>query len=69
MSRLVPAPLGEIGAASAILAAVASNMGSKLAIAGIIGRGRFAGEVAVMTAGCWIAGALGLWGALALGRM
>lgn len=67
MARLVPAPLNEVGAASAILAAVASNMLSKLGIAATIGRGRFAGEVAAVTAGCWLAGALGLWGALALG--
>ncbi len=68
MSRLVPAPLGELGAASAILVAVASNMLSKLVIAAAIGRGRFASEVAVMTLGCWLAGGLGLWGALAFGR-
>ncbi len=67
MSRLVPAPLGEPGAASAILAAVASNLLSKLVIAASIGRGRFAGEVAVMTVGCWLAGTMGFWGALALG--
>ena len=66
MSRLVPLPLSDIGAASAILAAVASNMLSKLTIAAAIGHGRFAGEVAVMTAGCWLAGALGLWGTLTL---
>lgn len=69
MSRLVPAPLTEVGAASAILAAVASNMLSKLVIAGVIGRGRFAGQVAAMTVGCWLAGALGLWGALAFGAL
>jgi uncharacterized membrane protein (DUF4010 family) len=69
MARLVPAPLGELGAASAILAAVASNMLSKLVIAAAVGRGRFAGEVAAMTAGCWLAGGLGLWGALALGGL
>ncbi len=66
MSRLVPAPLGALGAGSAIVAAVASNMLSKLVIAGIIGRGRFAWEVAAMTAGCWLAGGLGFWGAVAL---
>ena len=65
MSRLVPVPLSTVGAASAILAAVASNMLSKLVIAGVIGRGRFAGEMAAMTVGCWLAGGLGLWGALA----
>lgn len=64
MTRLVPTPLSELGATYAILAAVASNMLSKLAIAGAIGRGRFAGEVAAMTVACWIAGALGLWAAV-----
>jgi uncharacterized membrane protein (DUF4010 family) len=69
MARLVPAPLGELGATAAILAAVASNMLSKLVIAAVVGRGRFAGEVAAMTAGCWVAGGLGLWGALVLGGL
>ena len=67
MARLVPAPLTEFAAAAAILAAVASNMLSKLVIAASVGRGRFAGEVAAMTAGCWLAGALGMWAALAVG--
>ena len=67
MARLVPAPLTEFAAAAAILAAVASNMLSKLVIAASVGRGRFAGEVAAMTAGCWLAGGLGLWAALVVG--
>ena len=67
IARLVPAPLSEVAAAAAILAAVASNMLSKLAIASVIERGRFAGEVGAMTVGCWVAGGLGLWGALAFG--
>jgi len=66
MARLVPAPLTELGATNAILAAVASNMLSKLVIAGAIGRGRFAGEVAAMTVACWFAGGLGLWAAAVL---
>ncbi len=66
MARLAPAPLSSLGASEAILAAVASNMASKLAIATILGRGRFAGEVAVVTVGCWLAGLLGLWASLAL---
>lgn len=66
MTRLVPAPLSELGATYAILAAVASNILSKLAIAGALGRGRFAGEVAAMTVACWVAGALGLWAAVVL---
>lgn len=66
MARLVPAPLDPLGAIEAILAAVATNMLSKLGIAVAIGRGRFAGDVAAMTVGCWLAGALGLWAAIVL---
>jgi uncharacterized membrane protein (DUF4010 family) len=66
MSRLVPTPLTQLGAAEAILAAVASNMFSKLVIAGSTGRGRFAGEVAAMTVGCWLAALAALWAALAV---
>ncbi len=66
MTRLVPQPLDQLGATYAILAAVASNMLSKLVIATVIDRGRFAGEVAAMTVACWVAGALGLWAAIAL---
>jgi uncharacterized membrane protein (DUF4010 family) len=65
MARLVPEPLSQLGAAEAILAAVASNMFSKLVIAASIGRGRFAGEVAAMTVGCWLAALAALWAALA----
>ena len=67
MARLVPAPLSQLGASAAILAAVASNMLSKLVIAAVIGRGRFAAEVAAMTVGCWLVGLVALWAALALG--
>lgn len=66
MTRLVPQPLDQLGATYAIVAAVASNMLSKLAIAAVIGRGRFAREVAAMTVACWVAGALGLWAGIAL---
>ena len=31
-----------------------------------IGRGRFATEVAAMTAGCWLAAGLALWAALSV---
>jgi uncharacterized membrane protein (DUF4010 family) len=65
MARLVPEPLSQLGAAQAILAAVASNMVSKLVIAAGIGRGRFAGEVAAMTVACWLAALAALWAALA----
>jgi hypothetical protein len=40
-------------------------MFSKLVIAASIGRGRFAGEVAAMTVGCWLAALAALWTALA----
>jgi uncharacterized membrane protein (DUF4010 family) len=66
MTRLVPAPLSELGATYAILAGVASNTLSKLAIAGALGGGRFTGEVAAMTVACWVAGALGLWAVVVL---
>jgi uncharacterized membrane protein (DUF4010 family) len=65
MARLVPVPLSQLGASEAILAALASNMLSKLVIAVSIGRGRFAGEVAEMTVGCWLAALAALWTALA----
>ncbi len=67
MARLVPAPLSQLAASAAILAAVASNMLSKLAIAAVIGRGRFAAEVAAMTVGCWLVGLAVLWATLAVG--
>lgn len=66
LSRLVPQPLSQVAAATAILAAVASNMFSKLMLAAAIGRGRFAGEVAAMTVACWLAGLAALWASLSL---
>lgn len=66
MARLVPGPLSQLAATEAILAAVASNMVSKLVIAAGIGRGRFAGEVAAMTVACWLAALAALWAALAV---
>lgn len=62
LAQLVPAPLSLFDAGFAILAAVASNMVSKLAIAVAIGRGRFAIELATMTVACWAAGLAVLWG-------
>ena len=44
-----------------------ANTASKLALAATLGRGRFAAEVAAMTVLCWLAGAAGLWAAVALG--
>jgi uncharacterized membrane protein (DUF4010 family) len=48
MARLVPNTLSLEVAAYAILAAVASDTVSKVAIGAVIGRGRFAAEIAVM---------------------
>ena len=64
MARLVPEPLGTLGAGSAILAAVASNMLSKLAIAAAIGRRAFAMQTAIMTVTCWLAALVALWATL-----
>lgn len=66
LARLVPQPLSAVGASVAILAAVASNMLAKLVISAGIGGGRFATDVAVMTAGCWLAAGMALWATLAL---
>jgi uncharacterized membrane protein (DUF4010 family) len=44
-----------------VLAAVASNTLSKLAIAAAIGRGRFAAEVAVVSVASIIAASAALW--------
>jgi uncharacterized membrane protein (DUF4010 family) len=66
MARLVPAPLDNLDATRAILAAVASNMLSKLVIAATAGGGRFAGEVTALTVVCLAAGALGFWAAAAV---
>src|SRR5215510_261347 len=49
MARLAPQPLNVHSASYAILAAVASNMANKLALAAVIGRGRFALHVAAMS--------------------
>jgi len=65
MARLAPSPLSELQAGGAILVAVLSNMLSKLAIAAVIERGRFAMQTAVMTVLCWLAGAAALWATLA----
>lgn len=64
LARLMPVPLDQFAAGLAILAAVASNMLSKLVVAIAVGRGRFAAEVAVVTAACWIAGGGALCGVM-----
>lgn len=60
-SQLVPEPLGWLDASLTILIAVVANTASKLVLAAVMGRGRFAVEVAVMTVLCWLAGGAGLW--------
>jgi len=67
MARLVPAPLDRLGASEAILIAVASNTVSKLVLAVVLGRGRFAAEVTAVTVACWLTGAAGLWLAISVG--
>jgi uncharacterized membrane protein (DUF4010 family) len=66
MARLAPAPLSVHHAAYAILAAVASNTLSKLAIGAVVGRGSFAVEITVMSLVTLIAAAGALWLALVL---
>jgi uncharacterized membrane protein (DUF4010 family) len=66
MSRLVPQSLSLRDGAFAILAAVASNTLSKLAIGAGLGRGRFAVRIASMSAAALAAGLLALWPALLL---
>jgi uncharacterized membrane protein (DUF4010 family) len=60
MARLTPEPLSAESAAFAILAAVASNTVSKVAIGGVVGRGKFAYLIAGMALACLIAGAAAL---------
>ena len=61
VAGLTPQPLGIQDATIAILSAVATNTISKIAIGGIIGRGRFALEIIAMALACFTAGALALW--------
>ncbi|RDV05466.1 MgtC/SapB family protein [Undibacter mobilis] len=66
-SRLVPVPLGWLAASQTILVAVVANTASKLVLAAVMGRARFAAEVAAMTVLCWLVGAAGLWLAVSAG--
>ena len=61
MARLTPETLSASDAALAILAAVASNTVSKIAIGAVIGRGPFAVEIAAMALTCLLVGAAALW--------
>jgi uncharacterized membrane protein (DUF4010 family) len=65
MARLAPETLSARQAALAILAAVASDTVSKIAIGAAIGRGWFAAELAVMAAGCILIGGTAAWLTLA----
>ncbi len=60
MARLAPETLSLQSAALAILAAVLSNTLSKMVIGAAVGRGRFALEILLMSAGCLVAGGLAL---------
>ncbi len=64
MTRLVPQPLGLRVGALAILAAVASNTVSKLVIGAGFGRGRFALDIALVSAVAAAAALAALWPAL-----
>ena len=62
LARMTPDPLTITSAAYAVLAAVASNTVSKVAIGALIGRGWFAVEIGAMATLCFVAAgaALGL---------
>lgn len=56
MARLAPETAGQGAAGWAILAGVASNTLTKIIISGVVGRGRFAVQVAAISLGCIAAG-------------
>lgn len=60
LSRLAPETLGMRDAAWAILAAAATDTISKIGIGAVIGRGRFAAEIAGVTVLCFMAGGLAI---------
>jgi uncharacterized membrane protein (DUF4010 family) len=66
VARLAPEPLGNQVATIAILSAVATDTISKIAIDGLIGRGRFALEISAMALTCLAAGAAALWATSAI---
>jgi len=59
--RLTPDTLSRAQAVLAILAAVASDTVSKIAIGAAIGRGWFAADLAVLAAGCLVIGGAAAW--------
>jgi len=65
MVRLTPDTLSRTQAVLAILAAVASDTVSKIAIGAAIGRGWFAADLAVLASGCLAVGGAAAWLTLA----
>ena len=61
IARLVPQTLSEQSAVIAILAAVATNMLSKLMIGTAVGNSRFALYLAGISPACFAAAAMALW--------
>ena len=61
MVRLTPDTLSRTQAVLAILAAVASDTVSKIAIGAAIGRGWFAADLAVLASGCLAIGGVAAW--------
>jgi uncharacterized membrane protein (DUF4010 family) len=61
VARLAPEPIGNQAATFAILSAVATDTISKIAIGGVIGRGRFALEISAMALTCLAAGGAAFW--------
>jgi uncharacterized membrane protein (DUF4010 family) len=61
VARLAPEPLSNQAATFAILSAVATDTISKIAIGGVIGRGRFALEISAMALTCLAAGGVAFW--------
>ena len=61
MLHLRPGNLSRGEAVSAILAAVASDTVSKVAIGALIGRGWFAADLAAMAVGSLAAGGAAVW--------
>jgi uncharacterized membrane protein (DUF4010 family) len=66
IAHLTPQTLGAEHAAFAILAAVASNTASKVAMGAVLGRGRFALGITVLALGCFLAGGGALWATFAV---
>jgi len=61
MAKMTPQTLDAPAAALAILIALISNTATKLAIGGVIGRGRFALDIAIVSVLCLAAGGLAWW--------